>query len=143
MKTSEKGLQLIASFEGLKLVSYRCPANVLTIGYGHTGKDVVNGMEITKERALQLLAIDVQIVENQINALNLKINQNQFDALVSFAYNCGFGALKGSTLLKCVQANPMNSNIKGEFAKWNRAGGKVLPGLSRRREAEAVLYFSN
>lgn len=141
MKTSQNGVNFIASFEGCELTAYRCPANVLTIGYGHTGADVHEGQIITKQKALELLANDLAGVEARINGLDLKLNQNQFDALVSFAYNCGFGNLKKSTLLEFVKANPNNTNIVTEFMKWTRANGKVLPGLVRRRHDEAALYF--
>ena len=142
MKTSSKGIFLIKSFESLQTEAYRCPAGVLTIGYGHTGKDVHEGQVITAEKAEQLLTDDLRTFENYVNGLGLNLKQGQFDALVSFAYNCGIGNLKSSTLLKKVIANPNDSSIQYEFAKWNKAGGKVLLGLTRRRKQESNLYFS-
>lgn len=148
MQTSETGLKLIAQFEGCELTAYKCPAGVLTIGYGHTGKDVKPGMTITKDKAFELLGQDIvktetvvnRLLSSQINAGN--ITQGMFDALVSFAYNCGTGNLQKSTLLKKVLANPQDSSIANEFAKWNKAGGRVLPGLVKRRKAEVEQYFS-
>lgn len=148
MQTSENGLKVIAQFEGCKLTAYTCPAGVLTIGYGHTGKDVKHGMTITAEQAFELLGNDVAKTEQIVNILLAKqinignITQGMFDALVSFAYNCGTGNLQKSTLLKKVLANPQDSTIANEFAKWNKAGGKVLPGLVKRRQFETELYYS-
>ena len=148
MQTSETGLKLIAQFEGCKLVAYKCPAGVWTIGYGHTGKDVKPGMAITEDKAFELLGQDIvktetvvnRLLSSQINVGN--ITQGMFDALVSFAYNCGTGNLQKSTLLKKVLANSQDSSIVNEFAMWNKAGGRVLPGLVKRRKAEAELYFN-
>jgi lysozyme len=142
-KIGKKGLDLIKSFEGLRLTSYLCAANVITIGYGSTGKHVKKGMVITEDYANRLLLEDVSRFEKAVNKMvTSKINQNMFDALVSFAFNLGEGALQKSTLLKKVNANPEDKAIALEFAKWNKAGGKVLNGLVRRREAESKLYFS-
>lgn len=141
MKASTYGIKFIASHEGERLAAYQCPAGVWTIGFGHTGKDVHEGLTITHERALELLTIDVQPCENFINSQKLDLNQNQFDALVSFAFNCGIGNLKNSTLLKCVRSK-LDNNIKKEFAKWNKASGKALPGLTKRRLDETILYFT-
>lgn len=140
MKISESGLSLIKSFEGLELKAYLCPAKVWTIGYGHT-QGVKEGQVITKEQAESLLKGDLLIYEQAVLSHNLKLNQNQFDALVSFAYNLGTGNLAKSTLLKKAKINPNDPTIKDEFAKWNKAGGKVLSGLTRRRIAESNLYF--
>jgi lysozyme len=142
-KIGKKGLDLIKSFEGLRLTSYLCAANVVTIGYGSTGKHVKKGMVITEDYANRLLLEDVSRFQKAVNKMvTSNISQNQFDALVSFAFNLGEGALQKSTLLKKVNANPMDASITGEFAKWNKAGSKVLAGLTRRRESEAKLYFS-
>jgi lysozyme len=142
-KIGKKGIDLIKSFEGLELKSYLCAANVLTIGYGSTGPHVKKGMIITEAKAEKLLVEDLErFVEGVNKAVTSKINQNQFDALVSFAFNLGVGALQKSTLLKKVNANPSDKSIADEFEKWNKAGGKVLKGLVRRREAESDLYFS-
>lgn len=142
MKLSQRGLDLIKKHEGLRLKAYRCPGNVLTIGYGHTGKDVKEGMVITDGQAERLLIDDVKSFEADVNKLvKSKINQNQFDALVSFCFNVGTAKLASSTLLKCVNANPGGSNIRYEFSRWNKAGGQVLKGLEKRRADEADLYF--
>lgn len=139
--TSQQGIRLIKSFESLRLQAYRCPAGVLTIGYGHTA-GVQNGDRIDESEAEQLLAADLQSSEALVNRLCPELNQNQFDALVSFVFNCGEGNFSKSTLLKCVQANPHNPNIRGEFARWNKSKGMVMAGLIRRRRAETELYFA-
>lgn len=150
-KISVKGKNLIKSFEALKLKAYLCPAGVLTIGWGHTGADVKPGMVITLAEAERLLDADLKLFEEGVNKLvKAYISQNQFDALVSFAFNIGLDidadsiaeGLGDSTLLKLVNANPGDVRIKAEFKKWNKAKGVVLPGLTRRREAELNLYFS-
>lgn len=142
MKINQKGLELIKSFEGLKLTAYYCPAKVLTIGYGHTGSDVTAGMSISLAKAEELLKADLIKFENGVEKLvTTKINDNQFSALVSFAYNCGLGNLGKSTLLKRVNANPSDATIRDAFMMWNKAGGKVLAGLEKRRKTEADLYF--
>lgn len=142
MKTSSNALQMIAGHEGLRLEAYLCPAGVWTIGYGHT-KGAKPGMTITRQRAKALLKEDLLTAENTVNRLHLKINQNQFDALVSFVFNVGSGNFLRSTLLKKIQANANDPAIAEEFNKWNRGGGRVLPGLVKRRQQEAELYFSN
>ena len=141
MKTSQKGLQLIKQHEGCRLTAYKCPAGVLTIGYGHTGTDVVAGMVITAVQAEELLKKDIQWAETAVNQEGLNITQNQFDALVSFTYNVGARNFKNSTLLKMIKVNPLSINIRTEFARWNKAKGSTLPGLVTRRKAEAELYF--
>lgn len=142
MKINNDGLSLIKSFEGCKLTSYYCPAKVLTIGYGHTGSDVKVGMTITLQDAENLLKKDLEIFEQGVTKLvTSKINENQFSALVSFAYNCGVGNLKNSTLLKRVNSNPSDPTIKEAFLMWNKASGKELAGLTRRRTSESSLYF--
>jgi lysozyme len=147
MTTGQKGIDLIAAFEGCKLKAYRCPANVVTIGYGTTvydnGRPVRMGDQITLQRAKELLMHEVNMKAVGVNMLlkDTIVTQNQFDALVSFAYNCGTGALKESTLLKKVKANPNDPAIRHEFSRWNKAAGKVLAGLTARRKAEADLYF--
>lgn len=146
--TGKKGLDLIKRFEGLKLKPYLCSAGVPTIGYGNTfyedGKKVtLNDSLITEQRASDLLSLTVKTFEKHVDSFcRDDINQNQFDALVSFAYNLGPNSLKNSTLLKKVNANPNDPTIRDEFMKWTKAGGKVLKGLVERRKAEADLYFS-
>jgi lysozyme len=147
-KSSSKGIELIKSFEGFYAKPYMCPANVATIGYGTirypNGKKVtLSDVPITKETATSYLMDNLTTYEKSVDAFcRDDINQNQFDALVSFCYNVGSTALKSSTLLKKVNANPNDPEIKFEFLKWNRGGGRVLKGLTRRREAEVQLYFS-
>lgn len=140
MTTSKQGLALIAAHEGLKLKAYLCPAGVPTIGYGHT-KGVRMGDTITPDQADKFLREDLADAEKAVNAQGLKINQNQYDALVSFTFNVGVGNFGKSTLLKKVKANADDPAIRNEFARWNKGGGKVLPGLTRRRKDEADLYF--
>jgi lysozyme len=150
-KLSTAGRELIKSFESCTLKAYRCPAGILTIGWGHTGGDVTPGLTISQAKADELLERDLSRFEAGVNELVTSgINQNQFDALVSFAYNCGLDidadkvaeGLGDSTLLRMVNANPDDEAIAAEIQKWNRANGQVLAGLSRRRKAEAKLYFS-
>ena len=142
MKTSPKGIALIKEFEGLRLKAYLCPGGVWTIGYGHTA-GVKPGMTITEEQAEQFLKEDMIVFEKAVNNQNLALNQNQFDALVSFIYNVGTGNFSSSTLLRKVRANPQDNSIMDEFLRWVYSKGRVLPGLQRRRLAEMKLYFSN
>lgn len=142
MKTSMKGRDLIRAFEGEKLKAYLCPAGVWTIGVGHTGPDVKPGMVITLERSDELLRSDLARFESAVNRLaKVSLSQSQFDALVSFAFNLGEGALGKSTLLRMVNAGDM-AGAAAEFSKWNRAGGKVVAGLTTRRAAERDLFKS-
>lgn len=144
-------IDLVKHFEGLFLEAYLCPAGVWTIGYGHTGlvhKDgtVKKGRVITKSKAEELLAYDLGQFAPGVEKLLLprareEINDNQFGALVSFAFNCGLGAFKTSTLLQRINARRY-ADCPAEFLKWNRAGGKVLRGLTRRRQSEANLFMS-
>lgn len=145
MKVSVNGINLIKHYEGCKLKAYLCPAGVPTIGYGATyypNKSPVKiGDVISQVEADVLLTNTLGPFEMGVTKLlTTSINQNQFDALVSFAYNLGLANLKSSTLLKKVNANPSDSSIPAEFAKWCKAGGKVLAGLVARRQAEAELY---
>ena len=142
MKTSPKGIALIKEFEGLRLMAYPCPGGVWTIGYGHTA-GVKPGMVITKAQAEEYLKADLIAFERYLNGLGLALNQNQFDALVSFIYNVGTGNFSNSTLLRKVRANPQENSIMDEFLRWVYSKGRVLPGLQRRRLAEMKLYFSN
>lgn len=147
MLVSKQGLDLIKKHEGLRLKAYLCPANVPTIGYGATfyedGSKVKLGEVITMERAEKLLAFHVgQFAKEVERAIKVPIKQQQFDALVSFAYNVGIGAFRASTMLKYININPNTINIKEQFLRWDKAGGKVLPGLTKRRWDEAKLYYS-
>ena len=138
---------LIRRFEGCKLKAYQCSAKVWTIGVGNTfyedGSAVQPGDVITQERADRLFVILLDQFAAQVRPLiKQPLNDNQFGALLSFAYNAGVGALRRSTLLRLVNANPSNPLIRQEFMKWTKAGGQVLLGLQRRRTAEADLYFT-
>ena len=147
-KTSKKGIDLIKKYEGFRSKPYRCSAGVPTIGYGATyypnGQKVkLSDPAIDEKHASILLEAMLVPYEKAVDSFcRDDINQNQFDALVSFAYNVGISALKNSTLLKKVNINPKDKTISNEFAKWNKGGGKVLKGLVLRRNDEAKLYFS-
>jgi lysozyme len=146
MKASPNALRIIKQFEGLRLTAYQCSAGVWTIGYGSTfypdGAKVRQGEKITVEKADYMLKYTVSLFAVKVSELiKSKVNQNQFDALVSFAYNVGAGALQKSTLLRKVNENPNDPSIEIEFLKWDKAKGKRLPGLTKRRQQEADLYF--
>lgn len=143
MLISRNGIELIKRFEGCKLTAYRCPAGKLTIGYGHTGDDVTEGLTISQEDANDLLFDDVLCFENGVNNLvkGLDLSQGMFDALVCFAYNAGLDNLKKSTLLKLLKDGKV-LEASEEFVKWNKSNGKVLDGLTKRRAAEADLFLS-
>lgn len=142
MKISQTGLDLIKSFEGLKLKAYQDVVGVWTVGFGSTGPHVKPGMVITAKQAEDLLRDDVSRFEACVSKqVTVALSQNQFDALVSFAFNLGCGNLGSSTLLKKLNAKDY-AGAAAEFPKWNRAGGKVLAGLTRRREAEKALFLS-
>ena len=151
-KVSENFIHHIEKFEcggdvTKYLKPYKCPAGVPTIGYGNTfyengSKVKLTDPTITKEKAQSILKSSMDYFEKQVDTLVVdSINQNQFDALVDFAYNVGIGNLKSSTLLKKVNKNPNDPTIREEFMKWVFAGGKKLNGLVKRRESEADLYF--
>jgi lysozyme len=147
-KIGTKGLDLIKSFEGLKLKPYLCPAKVPTVGYGSTfyendKKVKLTDPSITEQRASELLLDSLKGFERYVDSYcRDDINQNQFDALVSFCYNLGPANLKSSTLLKKANVNPNDPTIAQEFLRWNKAGGRALKGLTKRRQAESDLYFS-
>ena len=133
MKTSDAGLKLIMQFEGLRLKAYRCPAGVWTIGYGHTSAagapEVRDGMRISAQEAEAILKRDLAGFEAAVAGMvKTELTQAQFDVLVSFAYNCGVGALKASTLLKRVNAGAFDA-VPAELMKWTKAKGRELPGL--------------
>lgn len=136
MKTSSRGIQLIKSFEGCHLTAYKCPAGVWTIGYGHTA-GVKEGQTITQAQADAYLASDLEKYEKYVANTKLDLNQNQFDALVSFAYNCGQGNLKTLT------QNRTMSQIAAAMLLYTKSGGKVLQGLVRRRQAEYDLFVAD
>ena len=139
MNISEEGLSLIKKFEGCELKSYRCSANVLTIGYGHT-KGVEENQKITQEEAEEMLASELGEYEDYINDMvECDLEQHQFDALVAWVYNLGPTNLRSSTMLKRLNANDLD-DVPAQIRRWNKAGGKVLAGLTRRREAEALMF---
>ena len=139
MNISEEGLSLIKKFEGCELKAYRCSANVLTIGYGHT-KGVEEDQEITQEEAEEMLASELGEYEGYINDMvKCDLEQHQFDALVAWVYNLGPTNLGSSTMLKRLNANDLD-DVPAQIRRWNKAGGKVLAGLTRRREAESLMF---
>lgn len=140
MKTGEKGLTLIKHFEGLRLRAYQCSANVWTIGFGHT-TGVRPGDVITSEQADEFLRQDVAEAERAVSRfVRVPLTQFQFDALVSFVFNLGVENFRTSTLLKKLNVGHYDSAVQ-EFGRWIHAGGKILPGLVRRRAAERALFL--
>jgi lysozyme len=148
MKIDKKGLSLIAEFEGLSLKPYKCSAGVPTIGFGSTyyenGTRVqMSDLPITKQRAEQLLQHTAdRFASKVVNLIKKPVTQNQFNALVSFAFNVGSGALASSTLLKLVNANPNDIMIAKEFLRWNKVNKVPVQGLTNRRIKESALYFT-
>ena len=141
MEASEVLIEKVKEFEGFRRDAYRDEAGVLTIGYGHTGKDVREGDRLTTYGAEQLLLIDLQEHEAAVRRLHVARTQGQFDALVSFVYNLGIERLQGSTLLKVIRTGGSHDQIQREFKRWVYAGGKKLHGLERRRAWEARRFF--
>ena len=146
MRISDAGLDIIKKYEGLRLAAYFCPAGVPTIGYGHTktvtGTDVRNRKFITLDEADRLLKEDIKFFEDQVTKLvTVPLNQNQFDALVSLVYNIGPGAFKGSTL-RLLLNSANYKDAADQFGVWRRGGGKVLPGLVKRRAEERELFLT-
>lgn len=143
MQINARGLDIIKSFEGLRLKAYLCPAGIWTIGWGHTG-DVKRGDVITEHQAEALLDVDLDIFERGVQDLCPKVTPNQFSALVSFAFNVGTPALASSTLRGLVNAG-QHEKAALQFARWSKARVKgvltPLPGLVLRRAAEAALYL--
>ncbi|MBJ9516055.1 lysozyme [Citrobacter freundii] len=145
MQTSDKGIALIKQFEGCKLTAYQDSVGVWTIGYGWTqpvdGKSIRAGMTIKQETAERLLKTGLVSYESDVSRLvKVGMTQGQFDALVSFTYNLGARSLSTSTLLRKLNAGDY-AGAADEFLRWNKAGGKVLNGLTRRREAERDLFL--
>lgn len=144
MRTSAHGIAVMHYFEDCKLAAYPDPAtggDPWTIGWGHTGPEVRKGLKWTQAQADAALTADLAKFERGVLELvQVGINQGQFDALVSFAYNCGLANLKASTLLRMVNACQFDDAAK-QFGRWNRAAGKVMKGLTRRRAAEACLFL--
>lgn len=140
MTTSQAGRDLIKKYEGLRLKAYKCPAGVWTVGYGHT-RGVTSSTEISQSMADLFLLDDIRPLERYINKLGINFRQGQFDALVSFLFNLGEGNFNKSTLKKKILAGGNDEDIAAEFKKWNKAGGKVLDGLTKRREEEAEMWL--
>ena len=139
MRCSQDGLELIKKFDGCKLKSYKCSAGVWTIGYGHT-EGIKEGDIITSEEAEKLLRADVFKFERYVeDEVKVELEQNQFDALVAWTFNLGVGNLRSSTMLKELN-NSKFDKVPSEMKRWNKAGGKTLDGLIRRREAESLLF---
>jgi lysozyme len=146
MKTGDNGIKLIKKYEGFRAKAYLCPAKVWTIGYGTTkypnGKPVMMGDVCTEKQAEEYLRNYLSYAENSVGSvIRVSLSQNQFDAIISFVYNLGIGSFSKSTLLKKINDSPYDPSIHAEFLKWNKAGGVVLNGLTKRREEETQLYF--
>lgn len=141
MKINNKGLELIKKYEGCRLLAYKCPAGVWTIGYGHTA-DVKSGMAITKYDAERLLLQDLKRFEEGVEALvKVPLTSNQFSALVSFAFNCGLSALRSSTLLKKLNVGDLNGAAR-EILRWDKVNKKPVEGLTKRRKEEQKLFLT-
>lgn len=145
MKASDYVKNFIKGQEGLRLEAYKCSAGVWTIGYGHTGADVKQGLKIDRAEADRLFDLDLARFENELNRMLRaggvkELRQGQFDALLSFAFNVGTAKLESSTLWRKVKANPNDPTIADEFRRWKFAGGREVPGLVRRRAAEVAIW---
>ena len=139
MNISQEGLSLIKKFEGCEYNAYKCAAGVWTIGYGHTA-GVKEGDLVTQQEADKILEEDMKEYEGYINDyVTVDLNQNQFDSLVSWVFNLGPNNLKSSSMLKVLN-NGAYEDVPAQIKRWNKASGKVLEGLIRRREAEALLF---
>ena len=148
MKINAEGYALIKKFEGCRLKAYKCPANVWTIGFGNTfyenGDKVKEGDVITQQRADELAKFIIDQFAVSITPFILKpLNENQFSACVSIAYNIGTTGFKRSSIFNKLNVNPNDATIADSFRLWNKGGGKVLKGLVTRREAEIQLYFKS
>lgn len=142
MDVSARGLSLIEDFEGCRLTAYQDAVGVWTIGFGHTGADVTPGLTITQVQANTFLAQDVAQFAADVHMLvRITLTQGQFDALVSFAYNVGLGALRQSALLELLNQGSIQSAAR-QFAEWVHAGDVILLGLVRRRAAEIVVFLT-
>lgn len=143
MRTSQVGVDLIKRWEGLRLTGYLCPAGVPTVGYGSTGPDVTVGMKITEAEAEARLKKHLEVLENGLRDLiRVPVNQNEFDALVSFAYNVGSTAFRRSTLLRLLNDGADRKVVAAEFPRWNKVDGKPVGGLTNRREDERKLFLT-
>jgi lysozyme len=140
MEYSDAGLAMTKEFEGLRLSAYQDVVSVWTVGYGHTGTDVHAGLTITQTEADALLREDLSSAIATVNKeVTVPLTQNQFDALVDFCFNAGSGNFQHSTLLRNVNRGDF-AGVETQFGLWTHAGGKVEPGLVRRRKAEATLF---
>ena len=140
MTISQKGIDLIKTFEGCKLFAYRDSVGIPTIGYGHT-KDVKMGMSITQKQAEEFLKGDIKPVERLLNGMGINYTQSQFDALTSWIFNLGEGNFKKSTMYKNIVARKSDVEITDQMVKWVNAGGRPLLGLKKRRVAEANMFL--
>jgi lysozyme len=137
---SGNGLSLTEQFEGCELTAYQDQVGVWTIGYGHTGPDVVSGLTITQQQAQNLLAQDVSSAATCVNnSVTIQLSQDEFDALVDFVFNLGVGAFRSSTLLTDLNSGNITAAAT-QFDLWDHAGGAVVAGLLRRRQAETSLF---
>lgn len=142
-EVNDAGVTLVREFEGCRLDAYRCPAGIPTIGYGATGPDIRMGMRWTQEQADERLAEDLARFAAGVERLvQVDLTDNQFAAIVSFAFNVGLGALRDSTLLRKLNAGDYEG-AADQLPRWNRGGGRVLAGLTRRRAAERDLFLSD
>jgi lysozyme len=142
MNISENGIALVKNSELCRLDSYQDPVGVWTVGYGHTGPEVKEGLHITQDAAEALLLSDLETVEKCIaNSVSVNLTQGQHDALCSFVFNLGCSALRNSTLLRLLNAGD-DIGAAEQFKRWDHAGGKVLAGLTKRREAEAEMFMN-
>ena len=139
MNVSQNCVELIKYFEGFEDTAYLCPANVWTIGYGRT-RNVKEGDRITEPQAERDLLEELEEFKHQVlHSVKVELTQNELDALTSWTYNLGVGNLNSSTLLKKLNAGSKDE-VPAEMLRWNKAGGEVLAGLTKRREAEAELW---
>lgn len=142
MKASNQGKNLIKEAEGLRLDAYLCPAGIPTIGWGHT-KGVKMGQHITTAMAEDMLVEDIAPIERLLNSLKINFRQEQFDALTSWIFNLGSGKFKGSTMYKLILADAKDEEITDSLIKWTYSGNQQLPGLMKRRVAEANLFIGH
>lgn len=143
MKASADCIALIKAFEGCKLTAYKCPAGIWTIGVGHTGPDVTPNLKIDMQTAIDLLRHDLERFEDAVEkAVMPVLLQHEFDACISLAFNIGAGAFKDSTLCRMINQGDIHQ-AADQFTRWNKAGGKVLSGLVRRRAAERLLFLND
>lgn len=140
MIVSDKGIALIKQFEGLRLQAYQDTGGIWTIGVGHTGTDVVAGLMIDEDEAIRLLKSDLAAAESCVDeSVEVEVSQAQFDALVSLTFNIGCNAFRASTLLRLLNAGSYDAAAK-QFGRWSKDNGRILPGLVKRRAAEAELF---